>query len=114
MTNIIDNSSPEEISKAIHKVNQTPGLRDRAGIEALWKVFHAPHSSMPYDELVAQFGAPNLHFGWFCRRVAEELSVNDPAEYALMDRSTSADGKLLLTLKPSVVAALSTKVKPRI
>jgi hypothetical protein len=112
MTNIIDNSSPEAIWTAIHKVNQTPGLRDRTGIEALWRVFHAPHRSLPYEQLVAQFGAPNLHFGWFCRRVAEELGISNPGEYALMDRSTSEDGRLLLTLKPSVVAALSIKVKP--
>jgi hypothetical protein len=114
MTNIIDNSSPEAIWAAIQKVNQTRGLRDRTGIEALWRVFRAPHYSMPYEQLVAQFGAPNLHFGWFCRRVAEELGVNDPAEYALMDRSTSEDGQLVLTLKPSVVAALTIKVKPLI
>jgi hypothetical protein len=36
MTNIIDNSSPEAIGAAIRKVNQTPELADRAGIEALW------------------------------------------------------------------------------
>lgn len=113
MTDTIDTSSPEAISQAIKKVNQTPGLRDRTGIEALWHVFYSPDHTMPYDELVAQFGAPNLHFGWFCRRVAELLGANNPAEYALMNHSTSADGKtLLLTLKPSVVAALKTKVKP--
>jgi hypothetical protein len=113
MTNIIDNSSPEAIWAAMQKVNQTRGLRDRTGIEALWRVFRAPHYSMPYEQLVAQFGAPNLHFGWFCRRVAEELGVNDPGEFALMDRS-SEDGQLVLTLKPSVVAALTIKVKPLI
>jgi hypothetical protein len=75
MTSIIDNSSAAAIKAAIRKVNQTPELRDRAGMEALWRLFKAPNHSMPHDELVTEFGTPNLHFGWLCRRVAERLEI---------------------------------------
>jgi hypothetical protein len=52
-------------------------------------------------------GVLDLHFGWFCRRVAEELGVEEPDALALVDYWTDAEGRQMLTLKPSVVLALA-------
>jgi hypothetical protein len=50
------------------------------------------------------------HFGWFCKRVAEKLGDSDPPMYALTNRTKDKDGKLSLTLKPQVVAAMELHV----
>ena len=64
------------------------------------------------SEIERSFGAFDLHFGWFCRRVAEELGASDPDVLALVDYSTDAAGEQLLTLKPSVAAAMvKAKIK---
>jgi hypothetical protein len=54
----------------------------------------------------SKYGAFDLHFGWFCRRVAEELGANNPDVLALVDYSHDAEGRQWLTLKPAVVAAM--------
>jgi hypothetical protein len=102
---IVDASEPAAIAKAIKLVNQTPGLRIRTGAEALWRIFKAPGHTLARSELEKEFGALDLHFGWFCRRVAEELGVDDPDTFALCDSSKDEDGDQLLTLKHSVVVA---------
>ena len=103
---VVDRSSPAAISAAIKRVNSTPGLRIEPGIKALWKLHRAPNHSMLRSEMDAQFGALDLHFGWFCRRVAEELGANNPDPLALVDYSADSEGRQVLTLKPAVVAAL--------
>ncbi|MDF2117754.1 hypothetical protein PY365_19425 [Roseiarcaceae bacterium H3SJ34-1] len=108
---IVDSSSPEQIAKAIRTVNQTPGLRIQPGIDALWALYNAPGHSMKRSEIDDKYGAFDLHFGWFCRRVAEELGANNPDVLALVDYSDDNVGTQILTLKPSVVAALSKKPK---
>lgn len=107
----VDSSSPEQIAKAILKVNSTPGLRIQPGIEALWTLFNGPNHTMLRSEMNAKYGAFDLHFGWFCRRVAEELGETSPDVLALVNYSVDANGAQLLTLKASVVAALSRNPK---
>jgi hypothetical protein len=105
-TTIVDKASSTAIAAAIKKVNQTPGLRIRTGAEALWTLFRAPNHSMARGELDKRFGAFDLHFGWFCRRVAEELGVSEPDALALVDYSNGKGATQVLTLKSSVVAAM--------
>ncbi|HJU18490.1 MAG TPA: hypothetical protein VJ770_18725 [Stellaceae bacterium] len=107
MPDIVDACSSEEIKAAIKIVNRTLGLRSKVGLEALWLLFKAPKHTLSHQELADRFKAPGWHFGWFCRRIAEELGDENPSEYALTDRWTAEDGTLMLTLKPSVVAAMS-------
>lgn len=104
---VVDASSPAAISAAIRKVNSTPGLRIQPGAKALWKIFNAQKHTIGRIELENHFGALDLHFGWFCRRVAEELGANDPDVFALVDYSTDEGGSQLLTLKPAVAAAMA-------
>lgn len=104
---IVDKSTTAEVTAAIKRVNQTPGLRIKPGTEALWALYKAPNHTLPRQVIDSTFGAFDLHFGWFCRRVAEELGVEEPDTLALVDRSQAEDGSELLTLKPSVVAALA-------
>jgi hypothetical protein len=52
------------------------------------------------------YGAFDLHFGWFCCRVAEELGAKERDALALVDYSTDQNGAQVLTLKPAVVAAM--------
>jgi len=103
---IVDTAAPANIAKAIKKVNQTPGLRIKTGAEALWALYKAPNHSLSRIDLDEKFGALDLHFGWFCRRVAEELGANEPNSFALVDCS---ENNQILTLKPSVVAAMQTR-----
>ena len=104
---IVDSSSPAQIAKAIVKVNQTPGLR-RTGIDVLWKLYYAPNHTLTRAELEKEFGLLENHFGLFCRRVAEELSANDPDALALVNSSHDDDGYQVFTLKPSVVTAIKS------
>lgn len=112
-TTVVDRSPPEAVAKAIRHVNQTPALRIRTGAEALWALFKSPGHSMTRKELDKAFGALELHFGWFCRRVAEELGDDNPDALALVDHGTSPDGEQTLVLKASVVAALASGSKTR-
>jgi hypothetical protein len=59
------------------------------------------------------YGAFDLHFGWFCRRVAEELGANEPDVLALVDYSVDPSGARVLTLKPGVVAAMDSAGRSR-
>jgi hypothetical protein len=102
----IDSCSPEAVENAIRKVNQTPGLRIRPGAEALWALFNAPSHALRRAELEAKFGALDLHFGWFCRRVAEELGASNPDTFALVDYKVDGEGNQVFALKPTVVAAM--------
>ena len=79
----VDASSPAQIAKAIVKVNQALGLR-HTGLIALWKLYYAPNHTSRRAELEKEFGLLENHFGLFCRRVAEELGVNDPDALAGM------------------------------
>jgi hypothetical protein len=103
---IIDTSAPEAIAKAIQEVNRTPGLRIEPGIKALWALYRAPGHQLARSELEKSFGALDLHFGWFCRRVAERLGANEPDAFALVDYAADEAGEKVLRLKASVVAAL--------
>lgn len=107
MSSVVDSSSPAEIKAAIMSVQADPQKRSEVGIKALWALFRAPDRTLPHDQLVTEFKAPEWHFGWFCKRVAEDLGDNDPTEYALTDRWTAPDGRWMLRLKPSVVKAMS-------
>ena len=104
---VVDTSSPELIAKAIKKINATPGLRIEPGIKALWDIYNAPDHAMTRSAIETKYGAFDLHFGWFCRRVAEELGANNPDVLALVDYTADESGSQLLKLKPSVVAAMS-------
>lgn len=103
---VVDTSDPAAIAAAIMKVKSTPSLRIQPGINALWKIFKAPEHSLLRAELDEQFGGFDLHFGWFCKRVAEQLGADEPDVLALVDYSTDASGQQVLTLKPGVVAAM--------
>jgi hypothetical protein len=103
---IVDKSSPEAIRSAIKKVNQTPVPRIQPGFDALWALYKAPAHKMLRSVIEKKYGAFDLHFGWFCRRVAEELGAIDPDVLALVDYSGDSDGARILTLKSSVVAAM--------
>jgi hypothetical protein len=110
MPTIVDASDPKAIVAAIKTVNQTPGLRIEPGARALFRLFQAPGHTLTRPELEKEFGALDLHFGWFCRRVAEELGEIDPDSFALVDSIREDDGTQRLTLKPSVVEAMSDGV----
>jgi hypothetical protein len=97
-TTIVDTSDPESIAKAIRKVNATPGLRIQPGIDALWDIYNAPHHTMTRASIEKKYGAFDLHFGWFCRRVAEELGANNPDVLALVDYTTDESGLQVLKL----------------
>jgi hypothetical protein len=84
-----------------------PGLRIKTGADALWKLYLAPNHRLPRLTLEQDFGALDLHFGWFCRRVAEELGANHPDVLALVDYSEDTAGAQILTLKPSVDSAMA-------
>jgi hypothetical protein len=101
----VDAASPDAIARAIKRVNQTPGFRIKPGAGALWALFNAPDHTLSRVALKKEFGALDLHFGWFCRRVAEELGIDDPPPFALANSTVDADGQRL-TLKPAVVSAM--------
>jgi hypothetical protein len=106
-TTIVDRSDPQSISRAIRKINATPGLRIQPGIDALWALYRSPDHTKTRASIEKEFGAFDLHFGWFCRRVAEELGANNPDALALVDYATDQAGSQVLKLKASVVAAMS-------
>jgi hypothetical protein len=100
-SDIVNRASIEDITSAIKKVNSTPGLRITTGMQALVRVYQSPRHAISRKALEDEFGAMDLHFGWFCRRVAELLGDRDPSPLALTDDVSGS-----LVLKPSVVAAL--------
>jgi hypothetical protein len=104
---IVDASSPAQIAKAIVKVNRTLEQR-HVGLDALWKLYYAPQHTMSRAELEKEFGVLENHFGLFCRRVAEELGANVPDPLPLVNSSQDDDGRLVFTLKPSVVTAIKS------
>ena len=57
--------------------------------------------------------ALDLHFGWFCRHVAEQLGTSDPDALALVDYIDAGEGRQILTLKPSVVTTLNVAKRGR-
>ena len=103
----IDLIPPAQIAGAIVKVNKTFGLH-RAGMDVLWKLYYAPNHTLTCAELEREFGLLEDHFGLFCRRVAEELGANDPDAFALVNSSEDDAGFQVVTLKPSVVAAIQS------
>jgi hypothetical protein len=107
---IVDNRSPDEVWEAIHYVNTTPGLRIEPGYSALLDLFGSQNHSLPVKKLAEKYGMFNAHFGWFCRRVAERLGDEEPRPFALTDASKDHHGTKVLTLKPTVVQALSIKL----
>jgi hypothetical protein len=104
---IVDASSPAQIARAIVKVNKTFGLH-RAGMDVLWKLYYAANHTLTCAELEREFGLLEDHFGLFCRRVAEELGANGPDAFALVNSSEDDAGFQVVTLKPSVVAAIQS------
>ena len=112
-TTIVDTSDPQSIARAIRKVNVTPGLRIQPGIDALWALYEAPDHTMTRSSIEKEYGAFDLHFGWFCRRVAEELGANNPDVLALVDYAADEAGSQVLKLKASVVAALNGAEKAK-
>jgi hypothetical protein len=104
---IVDASSPSQIAKAIVKVNQALGLR-HTGSTILWKLYYAPNHTMTRAELEVEFGELTDHFGVYCWRVAEELGASDPDALALVNNSLDDHGFEMVTLKPSVFAAIKS------
>ena len=96
-----------KIRDAIREVSDTKGLSTEAGRNAFDRLLKAPGHTLLYSELVKKFGTPNLHLGWFCRRVAEKLGIPEPPKYALL-KEDRINGKLHLTVKDRVVEALTT------
>ena len=97
----VDGATVEEVTAALKKVNRTPGLKIKTGTQALVRIYQSPGHSIARQALEKEFGALDLHFGWLCRRVAELLGDDEPEAFALTDIN-----KGMITLKPSVVAAL--------
>jgi hypothetical protein len=112
-TTVVDRSDLQSISRAIRKINATPGLRIQPGIDALWALYNSPDHTMTRSSIEKQYGAFDLHFGWFCRRVAEELGANNPDVLALVDYATDEAGSQILKLKASVAAAMSGAKKEK-
>jgi hypothetical protein len=79
-----------------------------AGLDALWKLYHAPHHTLTKGEIEREFGLLEDHFGLYCRRVAEELGANDPDPLPLVTSSQDEYGNKMITLKPSVVMAIKS------
>ena len=100
----VDSRSPDQIAKAIVKVNKTPELR-----RALWKLYCAPQHSVARAELENEFGLLEDNFGLYSRGVAEQLSLDKPGALALVNSSQNGDGVEMLTLKPSVVSAIRSR-----
>ena len=107
MSKIVDNSPAVVIAIAIQVVKEGKGMSALA-----WKLFlavwKAPATGISIDDLESRFGfgAPNLHLGWFCNEVAKKLGDNQPGDFVLASRTFDKDGKLFLSLKPSVAAAM--------
>jgi hypothetical protein len=95
---LVETSSPVQIARAIVTANKTHGL-GRSGIDVLWKLYYATDHTLSRAELEQEFGVLENHFGLFCQHV-------DPDPLALVDFAPAEDGRQLLTLKPSVVAAI--------
>jgi hypothetical protein len=104
---IVDASSSAQIAKAIVKANEALGL-GHAGLTVLWKLYYAPDHTMTRAELEVEFGVLADHFGLYCWRVAEELGASDPDALALVNHSLDDQGFEIITLKPSVVAAIQS------
>jgi hypothetical protein len=104
---IVDASSSAQIAKAIVKANQVMGLGD-TGLTVLWKLYYAPDHTMTRAELEVEFGVLADQFGLYCWRVAEELRTSDPDPLALVNHSLDDQGFEIITLKPSVVAAIQS------
>jgi len=101
----MDSHSAAQLAKAIVKVNETPEV-GRAGLSALWRLYHSPDHSLARAELESEFGLLEKHFGLYSRGVAEQLGIDNPDERALVNSSQNDDGTEMLTLKPSVVSAI--------
>ena len=104
---IVDASSSAQIAKAIVKVNRVLGL-GHTGLTVLWKLYFAPDHTMTRAELEVEFGVLADHFGLYCRRVAEELGIIEPKALPLVTCSREGQGFEIITLKPSVVAAIQS------
>ena len=104
---IVDASSPAQIARAIVKVNKTFGLH-RAGMDVLWKLYYVANHTLTCAELEREFGLLEDHFGLYCRRVAEELGATGVDALPLVTCSREGQGFEIITLKPSVVAAIQS------
>jgi hypothetical protein len=102
---LVETSAPARIAKAIVTANKTHGP-SHCGIDVLWKLYYATNHTLSRVELEQEFGVLDNRFGLFCRHVALELGAVDPDPLALVDAAPAEDGRQLLTLKPSVVAAI--------
>lgn len=81
-------------------------------MDALWLICRAPGHQMLEDELSEKIGGGlTLHFGWLCRRVAEELGDPDPDAFALVDYKSDETGRRILSVKPSVLAAMPRRAR---
>ena len=109
---LVDTSDPGVIIRAIESVNKDPKLRSDYGLKTLWRLYGAPGHAMLRSDLDDR-QALDLHFGWFCRRVAEQLGMSDPDALALVDYTDDGEGRQILTLKPSVAAALDSAKRGR-
>jgi hypothetical protein len=110
--NKVDASSPKQIADAIKTVNQTLELRSKVGITILWDLFDAPNHTLTRTDIEAKHGdVLDLHFGWFCQRVAGELGDANPPAFALTNHLIDGEKPQVFTLKPSVVAAMPKRAK---
>jgi hypothetical protein len=102
-------ADPPAIAAALVLVNATPGKRTEPGRRVLLALFDAPGHTRTVEALEKELGqVVNNHFGWLCNRVAEELKVEATGFSVLTIRTHDPDGKLRLTLKPSVVNTIVT------
>lgn len=107
---LIESSSLAQIRAAIEGVqdNRRDNRTIQPGLTVLSKFLAAPKYTLSYDELISLVGKElTWRFGWFCERVAGKLGDADPPMYALTDRCYGEDGKVVLTLKSRIVAALT-------
>ncbi|WP_132249221.1 hypothetical protein [Methylobacterium segetis] len=101
----VDTSDPGVIIHAIESVNEAPKLRSDYGLKTLWRLYGAPGYAMLRCDLDDR-QTLDLYFGWFCCRVAELLGMSDPDALVLVAHTDDGEGRQILTLKPSIVAAL--------
>lgn len=110
MSDVLINSTPAAIKAAVYEVRyHTEGMSPVA-----WEVFAfllaAPHSTLPYDDLVLRFGktAVNAHFGWFCKKVVKALGGTPQSTFPLVNKSLDKNKRPIFHLKKPVIQAMAT------
>ncbi|MFP3944668.1 MAG: hypothetical protein ACLFWF_12280 [Alphaproteobacteria bacterium] len=103
----IDQASPRELCDALLSAQPGKGYqRSNEGLKILLDLYRADDNRLPYDQADGGRNTLEAHFGWVCRRTAEQLGDQSPEPFALCNTYTDEHGIKWLALKPNVVEAL--------